>query len=468
MKKNTKILIAVVIVIVALIAGIIVLLKSGTSEPTAPEQTKAPVQQYDAYKIDRNDIDSFEIKLENETIVFKNMGNGTWSVNETPYEETDTSKLESLLVSVCTMMSNNEIEKGAQDLTKYGFDTPYITIDVNRADGKRDKLLIGDMSPTLGEYFFTVDGSGDVYTIYAYKVDTITKPSSYYKSYDRFNVKVDDITNIRLERSGMDTLELRTKDIKENDGYSIVWEVVQPYAQVFNGIDQFINDKILTPIDELAISAPADEGVEYGFDNPKAKVTLTIEPYNEKDGTRGAAQTEQFVVGNTADGLTYVQYKGKAYAVTKTDLDFVYTDAFLAVSKLQALVDIQNTDKVTVTAPSGTTVIDIEHGETASDITFKVNGADADTKLSKQMYQAIIAMNVDAVYNGEQTQNTEITIDYHGYNGAENVRVELKPINELNYALTRNGKTYFVIKKTKVDEMLEKLSEYVQNPMGTN
>jgi hypothetical protein len=171
------------------------------------------------------------------------------------------------------------------------------------------------------------------------------------------------------------------------------------------------------------------------------------------------------VIGNSEDGLAYVQYKGKAYAVTKSDVDFAYTDAFLAVSKLQALVDVQKTDKVTVTAPSVNAVIDIAHDE--SEVTFKVNGAEADTKLSKQIYQSIIALNIDAVYNGEQTGDTEITIEYHGYNGGEDVKIELKPINELNYALTRNGKTYFIIKKTKVDEMLSGLNEYIQNPMGS-
>lgn len=467
MKKNTKILIGVSAAIVLLIAGIIVLLKSGTSEPSEPAATKAPVQQYDAYKIARADVKDFVINLESESIKFVNTGNDTWSVNGTPYEETDGTKLESLLMCVFTMMSNHEIEKGASDLSKYGLDKPSVTIDINRADGGSDRLLIGDVSPTLGENFFTVEGSGDVYTIYAYKVDTITKPSSYYKTYDRFNVKVDDITGIKLERRGMDTLELRMKNIGQNDGYSVVWEVVKPYEQVFNGIDQFINDKILTPIDELAISAPADAGKDYGFENPSAKVTLTVEPYNEQDGTRGAAQTEQLIIGNTSEGVTYVQYDGKAYAVAKDDVGFAYTDAFLAVSKLQALVDIQNTDKVTVKAPSGTTVIDIAHGSEPSDVTFKVNGTDADTKLSKQIYQSIIAMNVDSVYNGEQTGDAEITIDYNGYKGAENVKIELKPINELYYALTRNGKTYFVIKKTTVDEMLEKLNEYAQNSMGT-
>lgn len=460
MKKNVKILIAVAVVLVLLIVGIVVLLKSEGTPSDEPTATNAPVNQYDAYKIERDDIESFTIKLENESIVFKNTGDGTWSVNGIAYDQLDATKVETLLGCVCVMMSNNEIEKGASDLSKYGFDTPYITIEVKNKNGQEDKLLIGDLSPTLGEYFFTVDGSGDVYSIYSYKTDTIIKPASYYSTFDRFNVPVDDITNIKMERRGMDNLELRIKNITEDDGYSIAWEIVQPYKQIFNGIDQFISDKILTPIDELTISAPADKGIDYGFDNPSARITLEIQPYNQQDGSRGDKYTENIVVGNSADGLTYVLYKDKAYAVTSSAISFVYTDAFLAVSKLQALVDIQKTDKVTLKKSSGETVIDIKHDKSNDELTFKINGKDIDSKEAKQLYQSIISLNVDAVYGGESIQPAEITIDFNGYDGGEDVKIEFKPINELNYALTRNGETYFVIKKTKVDEMLAKIDAY--------
>lgn len=460
MKKNVKILISVVLVIALLIVGIVVLLKADGTTSDEPQPTATPTSRYDAYKAERDDIDSFVITCEGNKLIFKNTGEGTWSVNGIEYDSLDSSKVETLLGSVCVMMSNNEIEIGAQDLAKYGLENPYITIDMRRKDGTEDRLLIGDMSPTLGEYFFTVDGSGDIYSIYSYKVDTIQKPASYYTTFNRFSVPIDDITNIKMERRGMDNLELRVKNITEADGYSVAWEIVQPYKQVFNGIDQFISDKILTPIEDLTISAPADKGVDYGFDNPSAKLTLEIQPYNDQSGTRDEAYTETVIVGNSADGVTYVRYKDNAYAVTSGDISFVYTDAFLTVSKLQALVDIQNTDKVTVTYPSGSFVMDIEHDKSNDDMTFKINGNEIDSKEAKQLYQSIISLNIDAVYNSEPMGDAEITIVFDGYDGGENVKIEFKPINELNYALERNGETYFVIKKTKLDEMLAKLNEY--------
>ena len=43
-------------------------------------------------------------------------------------------------------------------------------------------MIIGDLSPTLGEYFVMKDGDNTVYTMYDFKVDTLKKPISYYNS----------------------------------------------------------------------------------------------------------------------------------------------------------------------------------------------------------------------------------------------------------------------------------------------
>ncbi len=36
-------------------------------------------------------------------------------------------------------------------------------------------MIIGDLSPTLGEYFVMKDGDNTVYTMYDFKVDTFKK-----------------------------------------------------------------------------------------------------------------------------------------------------------------------------------------------------------------------------------------------------------------------------------------------------
>ena len=43
-------------------------------------------------------------------------------------------------------------------------------------------MIIGDLSPTLGEYFVMKDGDNTVYTMYDFKVDTLKSLSAIIKN----------------------------------------------------------------------------------------------------------------------------------------------------------------------------------------------------------------------------------------------------------------------------------------------
>lgn len=458
-KKMIRNIVIILAVLLLLAAGILVLNRMDT-DPAAPEKT--PLPQFTAYKVENDQIDSFTIQMGSQVLAVKNEGDSNWSINGVSPEELDKSKVESLVTTVNTVVSNYEIEKEVSDLSPYGLNQPYVTVTVTLKDGTNDVLLIGDKSPTLGEHFFMKQGDSTVYTLYAYKVDTLVKPLSYYQSFNRFSVNIDDITQVTMFRRGQDTLELRLKNNQDKENYNIIWEVTQPYSEPLNAIDNFVDDNILAPLSELSVSEPAAAGRDYGFVNPAARLTIISAPYQE-DGTRGAAKTQEMVIGNTENGYTYVQLDGKAYAVPSASLQFVYTDAFLAVSKLTALVDIAGVEQVRISAGDKTTVMDIAHPD-ESTFSFHINGHEADEKLSKQMYQEMISLSCDALYQNEQLQEKALTLFFKGYQGAGDVTVEFFSINELNYAITRNGKTQFVIKKSKVNDMLAKLNEYVNHP----
>lgn len=52
------------------------------------------------------------------------------------------------------------------------------------------------------------DGDNTVYTMYDFKVDTLKKPISYYKEFNRFNINIDNINDIKIVRSD-ETIEIR-------------------------------------------------------------------------------------------------------------------------------------------------------------------------------------------------------------------------------------------------------------------
>lgn len=464
MKKNAIIrnVIIICVIIAGLFCGIVLLNKTDDTENEPAVHSVEPMDVYTAYKIAQTDIQKFTVKSETNNLIVKNSGDSKWSINDIPYEKLDTSKVDSLVSNVSAMISNHEIEKEVKDLSVYGLDNPYVTIEITNKSGQIDTLLIGEKSPTLGEYFFIKKGDTTVYTIYEYKVETLVKPIIYYQSFNRFNIDVNDITEITLERYNRPTVQVRLKDNEEGQSYNIVWEIIKPYNGVFNGIDQFINDKILLPISEVSISNPAPENIDYGFDNPKGKVNIVVEKYNE-DGTTQKPYIVEFLIGKSVDNKSYVKFENNVYEVMDANLDFVFVDEFLVVSKLQALVDIQSTDNVVVTAHGKSTEISIGHNDDNT-FNFTVNGKEANEKYSKRVYQSIIALDVDGLYNNEPLGSKDVEIKYNGYNGNKDNIIELYSINDLSYALSRNGEIHFVIRKSKIDNMIKGLEEYVANP----
>lgn len=74
-----------------------------------------------------------------------------------------------------------------------------------------------------------------------FKVDTLKKPISYYKEFNRFNINIDNINDIKIVRSD-ETIEIRILS-NINNNTNNVWEMVQPYqsgAMMYNSITKYL------------------------------------------------------------------------------------------------------------------------------------------------------------------------------------------------------------------------------------
>lgn len=453
-KKMLRNIIVVAGIIILLTVGIILIMRMENVD--APNEEPA-MEQYTLYSIDIDDVQSVSILGEPEINVTKN--GDLWALNGVT-DDVDQSKLAVFVSTASKVMSQNRIETNCGDMSQYGIEKPSVLVKVTQKDGVEKILRIGDKSPVIGEYFIAEQDSKDVYTLNAYKYDTLTAPVSYYYQFNRFNVNVNDITNIKLERLGGYTIELRMKENKGDGRYSSVWEMIQPYPETYNAIDNAVDDMILTPISELSVTERAPENILYGFESPYAVMTVKVEEYRQ-DGTRGTPVEIRLDIGNSENGLTYVQLNGKAYSVSSDKLDFISTDEFLLVSKLAGFVDILDTDGVIVKcADSEMRMQIVDHD---SNNCFKVNERVVDTEAARKIYQEMIGFSVDAVYNGEQIGDKRITLDYHGFGGAPDVNITLSSVNEIYDAVTRNGITRFLIKKTKTDNLMKAISDYKNN-----
>lgn len=197
MTKNGRNMCIASAIALALIAGIIIVTNIDTSETNNIETEN---NTYTIYSEEANNISYVDVIGGQDGIRAVNLGDSVWTINDFAPDDIDTSKAYGIVGTVAQMISKNKIEENPSDLSKYGLNTPSLTVTITKKNGSSDTFYIGDKSPTLGEYFIMSDGSNTVYTIYEFKVDTLSKPVSYYREFNRFNVNIDDITNIKIIR----------------------------------------------------------------------------------------------------------------------------------------------------------------------------------------------------------------------------------------------------------------------------
>lgn len=452
MTKTVRNISIAAVIIVLLIAGIIIVNNIDTDTP----QSTVDENVYTIYSEDANNISTIDVTGGVDSIKAVNLGNAVWTVNDFAPDEIDTAKAYGIAGTVSQLTSKNKIEENPSNLSEYGLDNPKLTVKITKKNGGSDVLYIGDKSPTLGEYFIIREGDSTVYTIYEFKVDTLLKPISYYREFNRFSINIDDIQRIKIIRQD-ELIELKIIDNIDKNTNN-VWEMLSPYE--FGANDDYIDNKILEPIANISMNTPIED-TDGGITDKSPILTLTVKPYDNVTGKYGSEYTETLAVGNTVNGKTYVKYKEQLYAVEADSISFINESSFNIVSKLQALVDISKVKRVTLEYNGEKHTMDIT--KSGSSYSFKLDGENADTELSQAMYQAIISLAVDSTYKGEELGETAFKLTYDGNSASDNTVIELKSIDGLSCALTRNGKTEFTIKKSKISELINVFDAYIKN-----
>ncbi len=453
MTKSTRNIVIIAAVIALLAVGIVVLNKVDFSKDN-DTQTADTKETYTIYSAAVDDLSAVSVESQNGVIEAVKSGNN-WTLKGT--DDVDGSKVYTLVSTVSSITSKNKISENVTDFSQYGLEEPSATVVINGKDGE-NTLYIGDKSPTLGEYFIRLNGDATVYTLYAYKVDTIMQPLSYYSDFNRFNINIDDVTAIKIERDN-ETIELKIAENIENT-VNNVWELVKPYQSSAN--DEYIDNNILSPLSELTFNTPVDGA--RGTDSPTAKITLIVKPYDNGTGKYGEEYTEEFAIGNIENGKANVAYNGRVYEVNEEAVKFAEASAFNILNKLQALVDISAVKSFEV--EYGNKSYKTEISKNGDDMRFKLNGKDADAKTARQMYQAMISLAVDGEYNGETMGDAMLEIDFDGIKDEDDVEIEFKSINDLSCALVRNGRAEFTIKKNKLEEFIKLWEAYVKETIG--
>ena len=425
MKNKHKLLLglAVLIVIAAAAAALILWPQEDAGEP----QPSASAQ-YVLFSADTGDIQSIQLINGGEELLFVNKDDD-WEIEGIDPATTAVQKITTFVQTAANITSSHKVAD-SDDNAEYGLGSPQAELVITAAS-ETAHIKIGGTSPALGEVFVQRD-DGAVYTINQNVAESLMQGLDYYRDFNRFVIDAETVTSVTIEREGDSTIALSVREDIGERTYN-VWQMTSPYPSVQNANDEYVDDNILSPIGSLSLSELA-EGQQI---TPDRTVTIT-------------ADGEDIVlrIQRVDDTLSYVEYEGMVYRANTQSLSFAYTDEFNIVSKLALLVDAAEAGEVKVTAGGVQYVLDIQQEDNT--FSYTLNGKALDKQDGAALYQELIGLSVDALYNSETLQEPEVLIEF----GGAGIKAELSSIDDMRYALTKNGETLFTIRKTKVEEMI--------------
>jgi|LSQX01.2.fsa_nt_gb hypothetical protein len=414
-------------------------------------------------------------KIENED----DEGKDEWSIDY-PYDiKLVQSRITSLVYDVASILASEVVEEDAEDLARFGLDSPQSTISVKLKEGEDKNFCLGNKTPVGTGYYFMVEGDDNVYTIYSSKGDSFLNNLEHYRDNTLIELNPQEIMSFVIDGIERRRVEAVKSEQQEGavTGYTLsLWKLVQPYA-VEGDADSIYemvlgNDIQTISINEFVDDNPSDLSI-YGLS--PAKYTINYIDASDNSTT--------ILLGNEKDNSMYVKLEGQnsVYTVSSDKFTFRDIDPFMLMSNFAYIVSIDNVDRIEVITDKTHSTLKmtrevIEDGDNKTEeenegdikeeetvVTYLVNDKEIGESDFKSLYQEVIGLIIDgeiSKINGHISGQPAVTVIFYHNDGTPNVTMEYIPVDNRNSAVVKNGESKFYILTKKVNDMLQKVLEF--------
>ena len=378
----------------------------------------------------------------------------------------DTGNIDSLTTDISNLFADRIIDEKPTDLAQYGLKPPKAVATGTFLDGTQNTVYLGDKAPGSGTYYLQVKGDPRVYTVQMYDAEHFKWTANDLRSKTITPaLNYDEVTYLRLEERNGTVIEAKEKTPDENKSYQLgfgKYLLTRPYPYP-RGIDTEKQDQLLKApqgiaIESFAADAPADMG-KYGLARPWGQALV-------RDKSSGIT----FLFGaQKNDTETYFMIKGQAtvFTVMTSSLAFMDTKPFDIVDKFIFIPNIDEVDRVDITAAGVThvlaitrTVVKAAHVGEEDKVTpaYSMDGKPAKEEYFKKFYQSVIGLQADGEVSRQVPDRPDVTMQYTMNKGpSKTVTVDYAPYDRDFYAIFMDGKSVFALTRGQMDTVRTKL-----------
>jgi hypothetical protein len=131
------------------------------------------------------------------TVIARDSGN-KWSITAPQPLPVDSDAVNSLTGALSSLNADQVVEEKATDLSQYGLGSPSLEVEIEKKDGKKQKLLFGDDTPTGGNTYAMLAGTPKVYTVASATKSSLDKTSQDLRDRRLLTFDSEKITRVEL------------------------------------------------------------------------------------------------------------------------------------------------------------------------------------------------------------------------------------------------------------------------------
>ena len=175
-----------------------------------------------------------EIAKKGEKPLILEKADNNWKLTAPQPLAADQDAVRSVVSTVTSLDSNRIVEEKAADLTAYGLNAPSVEISIGQKGGTTKKLLIGDETPTGGNFFVKLADDPRVLTIASYNKTSLEKAPWDLRDKRLLTFDSDKLTRLRL------TAKKQTVEVGKNRQNE--WQILEPKPMRADGgnVEQLI------------------------------------------------------------------------------------------------------------------------------------------------------------------------------------------------------------------------------------
>ncbi len=275
-KKKGIRLIAILIVLVALVAGYFVLSKKNDHE--AKEDETSATDGILLHQMDLEDIANISFTYEGKNYGFSRT-DGVWYYDGDKNFPVNQNKMDVKSVTILELFVDREL-KGDLNPADFGLDNPVTSVTVTNVKGEKQTFSMGDRNPTASSYYMKDENTGKMYLMDGSLIVAFADGFTLYDVAD-------------LERFPTFSAE---------DVFSVVIDGTNRIeGEIFGSVAKLDFEE------SVDYDATEEEKETYGLTNPVHKITFT---YAVKVGGKESSMTKTLFIGAAKDETqTYVMFQ---------------------------------------------------------------------------------------------------------------------------------------------------------------